>query len=400
MQYERNFYQIKSNQEILTNLKNELETIGYYSLIDQDISDIKSYASKINKKFIYIIGIGGSSLGSKAIYSFLRTSKNFKKKLFFLDTIDPLRINYLLSLGSLEESQFIAISKSGNTIEPLSILKYIDSKICIGRNNCTIITGENSNLWQFAIENEIKKFQIPDNVGGRFSVFSAVGLLPLALIGVDIKALLSGCRSVHKSFFNQEKYFDLIMNKARFIVENKSRFSINIIFSFSSVFRDFNRWFVQLWAESLGKKNIYNTRQGLTPIGLIGPDDQHSFLQLIMDGPRDKTITFFKIRNLQDDSLIPESEKFKSFDLDYLNNKSFNDLINLQADSTYEAILLEKDIPCDKITIECVDEENIGKLMYRFLLLTSCVGSFMQIDTYNQPGVELGKSILRKKFSK
>jgi len=400
MQYERNFYQIKSNQEILSNLESEQETIGYYSLIDQDISDIKCYASKINKKFIYIIGIGGSSLGSKAIYSFLRTSKNFKKKLFFLDTIDPLRINYLLSLGSLEESHFIVISKSGNTIEPLSILKYIDAKICIGRNNCTIIAGENSNLWQFAIENEIKKFQIPGNVGGRFSVFSAVGLIPLAIIGVDIKALLSGCRSVHKSFFNQEKYFDLIMNKARFIVENKSRFSINIIFSFSSVFRDFNRWFVQLWAESLGKKNINNTRQGLTPIGLIGPDDQHSFLQLIMDGPRDKTITFFKIRNLQDDSLIPESEKFKSFDLDYLNNKSFNDLINLQADSTYEAILLEKDIPCDKITIECVDEENIGKLMYRFLLLTSCVGSFMQIDTYNQPGVELGKSILRKKFSK
>jgi len=118
-----------------------------------------------------------------------------------------------------------------------------------------------------------------------------------------------------------------------------------------------------------------------------------------MDGPRDKTVTFFKINNLKDESLIPANEKFKSFNLDYLNNKSFNDLINFQADSTYEAILQEKDIPCDKITVESVNEENIGKLMYRFLLLTSCVGSFMQINTYDQPGVELGKSILKEKFT-
>ena len=400
MQYERNFYQIKSNEEILANLKNELKTIGYYSLIDQDLSEIESYAKKINKKFIYIIGIGGSSLGSKAIYSFLRTSRNFAKKLFFLDTIDPLRINYLLSLGSLEESHFVVISKSGNTIEPVSILKYIDSKIPIDKNNCTIITGDKSNLWQFAIENEIKSFQIPNNVGGRFSVFSPVGLVPLAMIGVNMRSLLSGCKIVHNSFFNQEKYYDLIINKARFLVENKGRFSINIIFSYSSVFKDFNSWFVQLWAESLGKKNVNGTRQGLTPIGLIGPDDQHSFLQLIMDGPRDKTVTFFKINNLKDESLIPSNEKFKPFNLDYLNNKSFNDLINFQADSTYEAILQENDIPCDKITVESVNEENIAILMYRFLLLTSCVGSFMQINTYDQPSVELGKSILEEKIAK
>jgi len=400
MQYERNFYQIKSNDEILANLRNELKTIGYYSLIDQDLSEIESYTTKINKKFIYIIGIGGSSLGSKAIYSFLRTSRNFEKRLFFLDTIDPLRINYLLSLGSLEESQFIVISKSGDTVEPISILKFVDSKIRIDKNNCTIISGKNSNLWQFAIENEIKSFQILDNVGGRFSVFSPVGLIPLAMIGVSIRSLLAGCKVVHNSFFNQEQYYDLIINKARFLVENKTRFSTNIIFSYSSVFKDFNRWFVQLWAESLGKKNVNGTRQGLTPIGLIGPDDQHSFLQLIMDGPRDKTITFFKIDNLKDESIIPASEKFKSFNLDFLNNKSFNDLINFQADSTYEAILREKKIPCDKITVDSVNEENIGKLMYRFLLLTSCVGSFMQINTYDQPGVELGKSILMEKFTK
>jgi len=399
MKYERNFYQIKSNDEILNNLIEESKTIGYYSLHEQDVTSILSYAKKITKEYIYIVGIGGSSLGTKAIYTFLRSTSNYKKKLFFLDTIDPLRINYLLSLGDLNKSLFIVISKSGSTIEPVSILKYLDTKIKIARDNCIIVAGENTTLWKFGMRNNLEKFLIPDNIGGRFSVFTPVGLLPLSIIGVDIQKLLDGCRLVHESFFNQRDYYDLIINKARFLVENKSRFSMNVIFSYSSVFKDFNKWFVQLWAESLGKKNINGTRQGLTPISLIGPDDQHSFLQLIMDGPRDKTLTFFKIDSLRDESLIPSQEKFNCFDLDYLNNKSFNDLINLQADSTYEAIIQEKDIPCDKITISTIDEINIAKLMYRFFLLTSAVGSFMQINTYNQPGVELGKRILKNKFT-
>jgi len=398
MRYERNFYEIRSNDEILNNLKEELETIGYYSLHKQDVGSILAYVNKVTKDNIYIVGIGGSSLGTKAIYTFLRTTNKFKKKLFFLDTIDPLRVNYLLNLGDLNNSQFIAISKSGNTIEPISILKYINTKIEISKANCSVITGKDTPLWEFALKNNLEKFVIPENVGGRFSVFSPVGLIPLAIIGVDIQKLLDGCKLVHENFFNKGEYYDLIINKARFLVENKSRFSMNIIFSYSSVFKDFNRWFVQLWAESLGKKNINGTRQGLTPISLIGPDDQHSFLQLIMDGPRDKTVTIFKIDNLRDESLIPNQEKFRCFDLDYLNNKSFNELINLQADSTYEAILHEKDIPCDKITITEIDEINIAKLMYRFLLLTSSVGSFMQINSYDQPGVELGKKILKNKF--
>jgi len=119
-----------------------------------------------------------------------------------------------------------------------------------------------------------------------------------------------------------------------------------------------------------------------------------------MDGPRDKTVTFFKIENLKDESLIPNKENFTCFALDYLNDKSFNELINLQAESTYEAILHKNDIPCDKITISSINEESIAKLMYRFQLLTSCVGKFLQINTYDQPGVELGKEILKKKFQK
>ena len=158
MKYERNFYQIKSNDSILSNLRKERNTIGYYSLPYQDTKEIESYATSIAKENIYIIGIGGSTLGTKAIYTFLRSSHKFNKKLFFLDTIDPLRINYLLSLSDLKNSHFIFISKSGNTIEPVSILKYIESKISISKVNSTVITDKKSSLCKFAKKNGIKTF--------------------------------------------------------------------------------------------------------------------------------------------------------------------------------------------------------------------------------------------------
>jgi len=399
MLYERNFYEIRSNDEILLQLKDEMSHIGYYGLPFKDTAKIKHYTSKIQQNNIYLVGIGGSSQGSKAIYNFLRNSRKFDKKLFFLDTIDPLKINYLLTLSDINDSHFVFISKSGDTIEPISILKYLDSKVDITRHNSTIITEKNSPLHKFSNESNIETFFIDKNVGGRFSVFSEVGLIPLSVIGVDIDSLLKGCRDVHESFFKKEYYYNLIINKARFLVENKWRFNNNIVFSYSSVFSEFNKWYVQLWAESLGKINKNGTRQGLTPISLIGPDDQHSFLQLIIDGVRDKTVTFLKIDTLEENPItISGDEKFKSFDLDFIDGKSFNYMINCQADSTYQAIINQKDIPCDIITISSINEENIAKLMYRFQLLVSCVGSFLQINTYDQPGVESGKCILRSRL--
>jgi len=227
--------------------------------------------------------------------------------------------------------------------------------------------------------------------------------VPLAMVGVDIDNLLAGSKRVFNGFFEKDKYYRPIMEKSRFLVENKSRFNINVVFSYSAALEGFNKWYIQLWAESLGKKNINSTRQGLTPIGLIGPSDQHSFLQLIMDGVRDKTVTFIKINDHKTNSVIPSSaEKDMSildYSFDYSDKFTFNNLINLQADSTIESIANEKDIPIDVITISTVDEYNIGKLMFAFQLVVSAVGQFLQINTYDQPGVETGKEILIGKLN-
>jgi len=398
MKYTKNFYQIKSNSEIFDKIKAErnADEVGYYQLPEQDTTEIKTYAATITKKHIVVVGIGGSSLGARAIYEFLLPSNDYAKDLLFLETIDPLKVNHSLKSIDLSDTQFVIISKSGNTIEPISLFEYLDSLITIDSSNCTIISEAKSLLTQFANDNNIKAFDLAENIGGRFSVFSVAGLVPLAMVGVDIDNLLNGCKHVADSFFNQTDYYKPIIRKARFLVENKNKFNINVVFSYSSLLESFNKWYVQLWAESLGKININGTRQALTPIGLVGPVDQHSFLQLIMDGVRDKTVTFIKIDDLGDDSIIPKktSNKFDILGLQYVEGYSFNELLNMQADATILSVQEQKNVPCDVISIRTVDEYNIAKIMFSYQLLVSCIGQFLQINTYDQPGVEHGKAIL------
>jgi len=398
MEYCKNFYQIKSNTEIFQRIQGERKEVGYYHLPYQDTTEIKAYAETIDKQHIVVIGIGGSSLGARAIYEFLLPSKEFNKDLLFLETIDPLKINQCLKKIDLISAHFVVISKSGNTIETISIFKYLSSLIEIDSSNCTIISEAKSSLTKFAIDNNIKTFDLAENIGGRFSVFSVVGLVPLAMVGVDVDNILNGCKRVSDSFFERADYYKPIIRKARFLVENKGRFNINAIFSYSSSLESFNKWYVQLWAESLGKININGTRQALTPIALIGPVDQHSFLQLIMDGVRDKTVTFIKINDLKDNTIIPKAplDELCDLGLKYTEGLSFNDLLNKQANATIKSIEAQKDIPCDVVTIRTVDEYNIAKLMFSYQLMVSVIGQFLQINTYDQPGVENGKVILKE----
>lgn len=399
MKYKKTFYQIKSNDEIFERIVEEKNHIGYYNLPYESTQEVKSFAKSVLQKDIVVVGIGGSSLGTFAIHQFL-THKENDKKLHFLESTDPIDLQRRIKKINLNDALFIIISKSGTTIETLSILKYLHAVTSLDSSNTICITQSDSKLNAFANARGMRTFDISQNVGGRFSVFSNVGLVPLSIMGLDIDELLKGCREVSDSFFAKKGYYHSIMEKARFIVENKNRFNINVVFSYSSLLEGFNKWYVQLWGESLGKININGTKQALTPIGLIGPVDQHSFLQLIMEGRRDKTVTFIKVEDFQNELSVPDVSLEALEELDYLNGIKFKDLINEQADSTIEAILNLEDIPCDVITIESQDEYNIGKLMFSYELLTSIVGSFVQINTYDQPGVEAGKIILKEKLKK
>jgi glucose-6-phosphate isomerase len=396
MKYSKTFYPIKSNEMIYNLVSEEIKSIGYYSLPFQDTSAIKEYAKNVNQKDIVVVGIGGSSLGTYAIHKFLKQKlkKQSHKKLHFLESTDPIDLQHRMNKIDFDDAMFIIISKSGNTVETTSILKYINENIELTKENCTIISEDDSSLTAYANEYNMHTFSIPKDVGGRFSVFSNVGLVPLACIGVDIDQLLKGCQKIYNSFFTKNEFYMPIMEKARFMVENKNRFNINILFSYSSLLEGFNKWYIQLWGESLGKLNINKTRQALTPVALLGPIDQHSFLQLIIDGVRDKTVTFIKVEDFGSDMKIPKMSLKHMDRLDYLNGIKFQDLINHQANATIASVEDLKDVPCDTIIIEKVDEYNIAKLMFTYQLLTSIIGKFLQINTYDQPGVEDGKTRL------
>ena len=382
-------------------IKKEKETIGYYYLPEQDITPILDYCKKIPKDIetIAIIGIGGSSLGAKAVYEFLKPVRELSRKLYFFESTDPINIQGLLSNIDLKKTHFLVISKSGTTVETFAIYKYILSKHP-EHHAYTFITDPGSNLEKYAKEIDANILHLPQNVGGRFSVLSTVGLVPLALCGIDIKALLKGALAIKKSFFEEDVLKDTLLKKALFYSENHAQYHINCLFAYSESLKYFCEWYVQLWGESLGKKQRHSAfHVGLTPIGLIGPKDQHSFLQLIMEGTRDKSVTFIQIEDFQDEIQIPNTSLPHLESLDTLNSLSFSTLINMQCNSVIKALRNEEDIPLDSITIPKIDAENIGSLIFYYELLTSLVGELIDVNTYDQPGVEAAKIILKKKLS-
>lgn len=375
-------------------MNDEKELVGYYDLpalsngIIEQISKLKK--SLPNFKNIALVGVGGSSLGVKAIYEMLAYGQ---KNLIFFDNLDPFLIASNLNKISLDDTIFIISSKSGTTIETISIFKCILERFkIVNFENFIIISDPNSPLEIYAKARNIRVFNIPKNVGGRFSVLSAVGLVPLGLSGVDVSEILNGAMACKAQHLGGDD--DTILQKAYHYARHETA-KINVLFSYSSRLASFNDWFVQLWAESLGKKRGYK-RVGLTPVGLIGSKDQHSFLQLIMEGAKDKTVTFITAKKHEDQNL-----KLSNLSLDGLQSCDFtNDLeiasvLNAQARATMQALKSEN-ISVDEIRLDSLDAWHSGYLVYYYELLTSATGLMLGINTYNQPGVELAKLLLRQ----
>ena len=366
------------------------DDIGYYHLPSLGM-DIVSKIEEIAKRdfdSVVLVGVGGSSLGVKALYDML----NLQKELIFLDNLDPYSIEQNSTRINPNRSIFIISSKSGTTIETISIYKYILEKFNIkSYENFVFITDPNSPLESYAKEIGAIIFNIPKNVGGRFSVLSAIGLVPLGLCGADIKDLLAGANSAKEQYLDNGD--DGVLQKAYHYATHSSA-KINVLFSYSDRLTSFNEWYVQLWAESLGKKRGYK-RVGLTPVGLVGSKDQHSFLQLIMEGVKDKTVTFITIKDHNSTISVPNLKLNFLDGCDFVNSKSIAEVFNAQAHSTIQALASEM-ISIDELVIDRLDEWHCGWLIYYYELLTSATGLMLGINTYDQPGVEAGKRILKK----
>lgn len=377
--------------------------VGYYHLphLSQAlVEELVTLHHEIDRRFntIVVIGIGGSSLGIKAIERLLRPSTPNAKKLIYLENSDPISIMHEMKQIDKFRTLFVIISKSGGTVETLSIFKRLIVSFELELENSDqiyIVSDDKSGLARFADENHLRRFVIPTNVGGRFSVLSAVGMVPLTLAGFDTSAILKGAQTFLDRFWNRKE--DHMLQKAAFYATHREQYPMNVLFAYSDTFEEFGKWVVQIWGESLGKRNRRGERVGLTPISLIGSVDQHSFLQLIIEGPLNKTVTFMHIEHSEDHLMVPELTLKYLEKSDFINGKSFNDLINAQCQATMQSVL-QSGVSVDEIAWKQIDEASVGEMILYYELLTSLSGALLEINTYDQPGVEIGKQILATYF--
>lgn len=381
----------KKEQKAYENILKEFESekIGYYHLPETSQKFLNIDFSGIEYEEVIVIGIGGSSLGTKTVYKM--AVEYSPKPMIFLENPDPIDISS--KLKTIKNPLIFVISKSGRTIETLSIFKKVINHFNLKpkSKNIKIITDKNSPLDKFAASWELESFHIPENVGGRFSVLSAVGIVPLLACGIHPKELLEGAKEFRDSFFEKKQWH--LCTKAALYADNHKDYPVNILFAYSNILENFAAWFVQLFGESLGKDG-----KEIMPVGHIGSIDQHSFLQLLMEGMGKKTVTFLKINDFKNNLTIPDIKLPHLDATDYVNSHKFEKLINKECEATKEALISTNKYFIDEISIDNLNLKTTGKLIMYYEMLTSAIGSLLEINTYNQPGVELGKTILKNKF--
>lgn len=372
---------------------------------------VKEYAAMVKGRFenVLVLGIGGSALGGMAMTEALlkpywnllsEEQRDGMPRIFFLDNIDPDTMTGLLDFLDLSKTLVNVITKSGSTAETMSQFMIVKDRLEkeLGDNyryNIVATTDKRTGiLRQIAEQEGYKTFVVPDDVGGRFSVFSAVGLLPMALVGIDIDAVVNGIKDMDLALKNTDIKENIAAQNAliHYLMDTKKGKNLSVMMPYSSRLKYVSDWYVQLWAESLGKETNNNGEKvnvGPTPIKAVGATDQHSQIQLYNEGPNDKVINFIRVEKFDKTLEIPKI--FEYTGIGYLGGKTINDLINAEADSTRVA-LSDYQRPTITITLPEINEYNIAQLLYMLEVQTAIAGELYNINTFNQPGVEQAKN--------
>lgn len=371
--------------------------LSFIDLLSQDTGSIKETATFIreNSDDFLLLGIGGSALGPRAILDSLSPFHNLKKRprVFICDNVDPATLRNILSVIDIKRTSVNVITKSGSTAETASSFMVIWDELrkAFGSRASERVVAttdpEKGNLRMIANELGFRTLAIPAGVGGRYSVLSPVGLLPAEVIGIDSVEMLRGARDIHERCSNPDIWNNpaYLFGTLLYLMDRNEKRNINVMIPYADSLKAFSEWFCQLWAESLGKDG-----KGITPYPSLGAVDQHSQLQLWIEGPQDKVIVFIRVLDYGADIKIPAV--FGSVDgIGYLGNHLFSDLIKAEEEST-ELALVKNKRPNMTITIPLVDAYHIGQLFHFFNVATAFTGFMYDIDPFNQPGVEEGKN--------
>ena len=350
------------------------------------------FSSKTIKKFskyqnIIIIGMGGSILGTKSIYSFLK--KKIKKKVFFFDNLDlDLSLKYK-KIKNLKNSCFIIAGKSGRTIETIINLSTIFSKNLF-KNKLIIIAQPTDNaLMNIAEKYQADVIEHKEFISGRYSVLSETGMFPAALMGLNLRKF----KNLKKLVKNKNFVSTLIQNVATIYTLNSKGYRNSIVLNYDSNLNDLGYWYQQLVAESLGKQG-----KGINPTLSFGPKDHHSLLQLYLDGPKDKFFTFFSSSSLKKDDKLKVSQDIIPNNMKFLKNKKLTFIIDAQCNAA-KNIFKKKKIPFRQITFARNNEEEIGEIFTFFALETILLSRLMSINPFDQPAVEQVKIETKKILS-
>lgn len=387
-------------------------TYGFPDLPEQlgVAKEIDAYAKRVQGSYdaVCLVGIGGSALGAWALDCGLRgphpvqaahTAAN--PRLVILDNVDPELVHLALASMKPKRTLVVVIAKSGATAETIAtfliVKKWLEAGTSVkaAKSRIVAVTSEGrGDLKVLADREGYATFHIPSNVGGRFSVLSAVGLVPAALTGVNILKLLKGAAAMNAICWSESFEENIALRAAtlHMLLLTKKKKTIQVAFPYANRLWGAAFWFRQLWAESLGKaKNrkgkVIHT--GQTPIAALGTTDQHSQVQLYMEGPNDKLYTFWTVAKPSLPGKIP-ADKLQLEGFDYLAGQSLGKLLDIECRST-QAALTESQRPNCAFTLDRIDAEHLGAFFQLLEFETAFAGELLDIDAFDQEGVELGK---------
>jgi len=350
---------------------------------DYEFDFSKETVKKFSKyKNIIIIGMGGSILGTKSIYSFLK--KKIKKKVFFFDNLDPDLNLKFKKIKNLKSSCFIVVSKSGKTVETIINLGSIFSKNLLKNKLIIIAQLADNALMNIANKYNAEIIEHKEFISGRYSVLSETGMFPAALMGLNIMKF----KNIKKLIKNKNFVLSLIENVASIQTLNLKKINNSVILNYDSSLNDLGYWYQQLVAESLGKKG-----KGINPTLSFGPKDQHSLLQLYLDGPKDKFFTFFSSSKKENKFKI--SQEIIPNNMRFLKNKNLKFIINAQCNAVKNIFKL-KNIPFRQFIFKKGNEEELGEIFTFFVLETILLSRLMNVNPFDQPAVEQVKIETKK----
>lgn len=354
-----------------------------------DLEQLEKFAEKISSySKTLVLGVGGSSLGGKTL-----SALKFQDKIEFLESIDPTTIKNCLSKIDFENTFFLVISKSGETIETICQTLIILEKIeelqikDFAKRFLFVTESKQNSITKIAQKIGAQTTEHSNKIGGRYSCFSIVGLLPALIAGLDARKIRKGAQIVLEDFLNKD---DISNSCATQLSLYEQGFTNNVIMPYIDNLKNFTDWYRQLWAESLGKNNF-----GSVPINSLGTVDQHSQLQLYLDGPKDKFFTFITQKKHPNDFLIKDLPDCRTL----FGNKNLTDIVKIEQETTIE-VLNQKNLPIRTFEIDKLDEEVLGGLMMQCFLETILISYVKEINPFDQPAVELRKNLAKTILNK